>query len=335
MRTATPLVTWSRITECGPSATSLSISTPRFMGPGCRMSRSRGARSTRSRVTPKKRLYSRRLGMKPPCMRSSCRLSTLSTSAHSMASSMRLNTCTPRSPDLTGQQRARPAHADLGAQLRQPPDVGARHPRVQHVADDAHAQAVDAAAVVADGEQVQQRLRGMLVPTVACVDDVGGDPLRQEPRRARGRVADHDHVDAHGLQVARRVHQRLALGHAGARGRDVHRVRRQALLGELEGDARPGGRLEEEVDDGLAAEDRHLLDGALADLLERLGRVQDGADLVRAQVSRPSGPCPGRWPAGSRGLRRRHGQTSTASRPSSSGTSTSTTSAGPRSTSGR
>ena len=34
MRIATPLVTWSRMTLCGPSATSESISTPRFIGPG-------------------------------------------------------------------------------------------------------------------------------------------------------------------------------------------------------------------------------------------------------------------------------------------------------------
>ena len=35
MRTATPLLTCSRITERGPSATSDEISTPRFIGPGC------------------------------------------------------------------------------------------------------------------------------------------------------------------------------------------------------------------------------------------------------------------------------------------------------------
>ena len=34
MRTATPLVTWSRMTEYGLSATSGEISTPRFTGPG-------------------------------------------------------------------------------------------------------------------------------------------------------------------------------------------------------------------------------------------------------------------------------------------------------------
>jgi hypothetical protein len=35
MRTAIPKVTCGRITACGPSATSESISTPRFIGPGC------------------------------------------------------------------------------------------------------------------------------------------------------------------------------------------------------------------------------------------------------------------------------------------------------------
>ena len=40
MRTATPLFTWSKITEYGPSATSGLISTPRFIGPGCIISTS-------------------------------------------------------------------------------------------------------------------------------------------------------------------------------------------------------------------------------------------------------------------------------------------------------
>jgi hypothetical protein len=35
MRTATPISTWSVITERLPSAIAGSISTPRFIGPGC------------------------------------------------------------------------------------------------------------------------------------------------------------------------------------------------------------------------------------------------------------------------------------------------------------
>ena len=40
MRTATPISTCSRMSDCAPSATSESISTPRFIGPGCMTSAS-------------------------------------------------------------------------------------------------------------------------------------------------------------------------------------------------------------------------------------------------------------------------------------------------------
>src|SRR5262245_56764001 len=52
IRTATPAATWSRMTEYGPSATSVAISTPRFSGPGCMMMASGFARATLSVVRP-------------------------------------------------------------------------------------------------------------------------------------------------------------------------------------------------------------------------------------------------------------------------------------------
>ena len=179
MRTATPLVTWGRITLCGPSATSLSISTPRFIGPGCRMSRSRGARSSRSRVTPKTRLYSRSDGMKPAFIRSSWSRSTLSASAHSIASSMRGEDRARRAP------RSRWAAASAG---RRPPPrrrawcspqmLRARHAAVQHVAADADALSPSSSPkLVAQREHVEQPLGRMLVLAVAGVDDVGLDAL--------------------------------------------------------------------------------------------------------------------------------------------------------------
>ena len=58
MRTATPLVTWSRMSECGPSATSAAISTPRCMGMGCSTSTSGSAAASRSRVMPYSTAYS-------------------------------------------------------------------------------------------------------------------------------------------------------------------------------------------------------------------------------------------------------------------------------------
>ena len=52
MRTATPLRTWSRITDCGPSATSEAISMPRFMGCGCMTMASGLALASRSADRP-------------------------------------------------------------------------------------------------------------------------------------------------------------------------------------------------------------------------------------------------------------------------------------------
>src|SRR5213593_2835147 len=69
-----------------------------------------------------------------------------------------------------------------------------------------------------------------------------------------------------------------------ASGSDAHGVGREPLLRELEGDAGPGGGFEEQVDDRLAAQGGHFLDGPLGHLLERLGGVEDQADLVRREV---------------------------------------------------
>src|SRR5688572_9682102 len=52
MRTATPLRTCSRMTDCGPSATSEEISMPRFMGCGCITMASGLATASRSGVSP-------------------------------------------------------------------------------------------------------------------------------------------------------------------------------------------------------------------------------------------------------------------------------------------
>src|SRR6266702_3627082 len=52
MRTAMPKVTCGSITECGPSATEESISTPRFIGPGCMTMASGLARASFCGVKP-------------------------------------------------------------------------------------------------------------------------------------------------------------------------------------------------------------------------------------------------------------------------------------------
>ena len=81
--------------------------------------------------------------------------------------------------------------------------------------------------------------------------------------------------------------------------------------------------LEEQVDDGLPAKRRHLLDRPLAHFLERLRGVEDEPDLVRAQRLQADQVL-----AEARGASSQARTSSTASRPSSSETNTSTRSAG-------
>src|SRR2546425_222457 len=189
--------------------------------------------------------------------------------------------------DAARHQGVGPAHAHFGAELQQPPDVGTGHARVQDVAHQTDFEPGDLAVAVADREQIEQRLGGVLVLAVAGVDDVGANAVAEELRGSRRRMPDHHHVDPHRLEVLRGVDERLALLHRAAGRGHVHRVGREALFGELEGDARTGGGLEEQVDDGLAAQGGHLLDGSLGHFLERLGGIEDEPDLLGGEVLQP------------------------------------------------
>src|SRR5881394_3082406 len=162
--------------------------------------------------------------------------------------------------DAARQQRPRPADGDFRAEFAQSPDVGARHARVQDITDQADLESLDLAVLVADGQQIEQRLGGMLVLAVARIDHVRRDPVAEELGGTGRAVTNHHHVDAHRLEILGRIDQRLALRHGRARRRHVDCIGRKALLGELERDARARGRLEEEIDDRLAAQCRDLLD---------------------------------------------------------------------------
>ncbi len=52
IRIATPLVTWSVMTDWAPAATSAAISTPSFIGPGCMTSAPGLAPARRAAVSP-------------------------------------------------------------------------------------------------------------------------------------------------------------------------------------------------------------------------------------------------------------------------------------------
>ena len=65
MRTAMPLETCSRITLRSPSASSLSISTPRLIGPGCMMMALGLSHEARVLLRPNMLVYSPREGKWP------------------------------------------------------------------------------------------------------------------------------------------------------------------------------------------------------------------------------------------------------------------------------
>ena len=120
MRTATPLVTCSRITLRPSSATSWAISTPRFMGPGCMITTSSLARARRSFVTPKWMAYSRRLGRRFASWRSFWMRRTLTTSTPSRASSTRQVQVTPIFSTSRGVRVLGPAIRTLAPDLTSP-----------------------------------------------------------------------------------------------------------------------------------------------------------------------------------------------------------------------
>jgi hypothetical protein len=88
---------------------------------------------------------------------------------------------------------------------------------------------------------------------------VWSDVPRDEVCRTRLAVPHHEHVGVHGTEVVDGVEQRLALGLRGHLDREVDDVGRQTLRGDLERGPRARRRLEEQVEDALAPQQRHLL----------------------------------------------------------------------------
>jgi hypothetical protein len=156
---------------------------------------------------------------------------------------------------------------------------------VEDVADDRHVQALDAAELLLDRVQVEERLRRVLVLAVPRVDDPRLGDARHELRRADLRVSQHDHVRVVGAERDRRVLERLALVDRGAGGLDRHRVRREPLRRELEARRRAGRGLVEDVDHEPAAQRRQLLHLAVERALERAGRPEQTLDVLAGQVA--------------------------------------------------
>src|ERR1051326_8520560 len=133
----------------------------------------------------------------------------------------------PQLGDPARQQRPRTAHRDFGAELGEPPDVGAGDARVQHVAHETHFQALDLAVLVANRQQVEQRLRRMLVLAVARVDDVRRDAVAEKLRRPRAAVRYAAHFDPHRLDFSGGIPRLSPFRARGAARRHVDGIRRE------------------------------------------------------------------------------------------------------------
>ncbi len=188
-----------------------------------------------------------------------------------------------QSLQLPRHQRRRPDQRDFRPQLHQRLHVRPRHPTEQDIPHDRHPLPSQLAQLLPHRERIQQPLRRMLVRPVARVDHPGPQPLRQELRRPRRLVPDHDHVRVQGLQDHRRILERLALLQARRRGAHVHHVGTHPHGRQFERNPRPRARLHEKIHERLASQRRHLLQISFANPLESLRGVQNQPDLVRRQ----------------------------------------------------
>ena len=117
MRTAMPLVTCSKITLLAPSANSLSISTPRLIGPGCMMIALGLSQPARVLLSPKRPVYSPRDGNMPAVWRSCCIRRSMTTSASERAERRSWETVTPSGSNVRGTKVDGPTMVTLAPNL--------------------------------------------------------------------------------------------------------------------------------------------------------------------------------------------------------------------------
>ena len=133
-------------------------------------------------------------------------------------------------------------------------DVGARHARVQNVADNRDTQLREVFFVVADGVHVEQALCRVRMATVAGIDDADVfapdfiQMLGHEVGCAALVVAHDEHVGVHCREVVHGVNQGFAFAGGGGFNVQVDHVGGQALGRDFKGGARACGVFEENIE---------------------------------------------------------------------------------------
>lgn len=143
-------------------------------------------------------------------MRSFWMRSIMTTSAPSMAGSIRSKTWTP-SCSPKGDERPGSGEAHPRAHRREAPDVRHRDAAVADVPHDGHFQALDPAPLFAHRVEVQDGLGRVLMAPIARVDHGGGDLPGQEVGSAAVGMTQHEDVRLHRQDVLRGVQEGLPL----------------------------------------------------------------------------------------------------------------------------
>ncbi len=151
---------------------------------------------------------------------------------------------------------------------------------MQNVAADGDRQPADPALVAPDGQCIEQRLSGMLMGAIACIDHRAAHLLGEKCYRAGGRMPNNKNVGPHGVERHRGIYQRLALLHARIGDRHVHHIGTEPLAGQLERGLGSRRSFEEEVDLGAPAQCRGLLVLAAGNLDGLVGAVEKVMDIV-------------------------------------------------------
>ena len=127
----------------------------------------------------------------------------------------------------------------------------------------------------------------MFVGAVAGIDDTRLQSLREKLRRAGRAMAQNNNVRVIRFQNFCRVLERFPFRQARRACRNVDHVGAQARSGEFERRARARARLDKKVDERLAAERWHFFNLPRANLLKRVGCLEDEIDFVGRQFAQP------------------------------------------------
>ena len=140
------------------------------------------------------------------CMRSCCTRSTINVRSGerffdaSNAADMWGEPC-----EFARDPHGRAAESDAAAKFAQQMNVRAGDPAVQNIAEDGDIQIFERAEPVANGERVEQRLRGMLVRAIAGVDygNIQGRATKSAAPEAAWRITMQSGFMARGYEPCR------------------------------------------------------------------------------------------------------------------------------------